>query len=868
MLNRTQVSVICPRNDLESATILDLAERFGAQCLPVKGDWGLTLEEALRQHPNIDALQADVITIELPGSMAAERLRATGRRLHIIDHHRSTEGGSASSLSSLEQFSALLGHTLSQKEYEIAIADRDWYPGLSRAGISWERAQELRDAEHSVRGATEFLKEARDFVESNKRQLGDITLFHAPARLENVLMEVAQEPTEEEYRKHADRYAPVSLPRVLALFHADSDPETVVGVRYAGPASARARLTSLLEDSILSADLKLWLGGGTHGCFFGASPRTAHPRASFNNLVSRLLCIVLGTDRPLVHYGCTFLLPLDLHEDVELAVDPAYQTTRYRDILDNKVATGDIQRHRVTLISPGDLQENQDEAALETQARLYFLPQLQDVLFEVENAVPTDLGRQHEGLRPIQHWRLPTDRISKMRWRLCGVNGDEDGPAALITDVSLYRYFNDLYIFVIQVIPEEASGKDAAVKLLDGDGDDWWRPLFESDPRAYAKIGRLRLDEWLRFTKHARILYPSYIEQKIEGKFDVQVLERPERQRRFSAGDAISPLIVDLLADFLVEDHTAESCQTEHLQRLLRLQSLHQDSMTVNCAYALAGPAPTDDSARADADRLFSLALYVDKASDTWADQSDYAYDRAFTRDLMQHEHRLDRWKGLGTQIGACPYANAYLGYGWFFTNVIAREHVPYHYQRMLIQALFYQLTLRNYNRRITHATHLLVKNSSPDPSQHFRNLRRQFIEFTNNYWFHEVTLTIQGREIFERQMKVLALDTEYGQIKEEMERADEYVQSIRDRSMNERMAAAGWIAGVLAVAALLATAFGFDSSWKHDWFWGGLTIVLALSGWVYWCRHRGDALKCNPRQLLTRASKAFLKLFSHPPAD
>lgn len=110
MLDWTQVSVICPRNDLESATILDLAERIEAQCIPVQGDWGLTLEAALLQHPDIEALRTDVITIELPGGAAAERICATGRRLHVIDHHGPISSDQAAPPSSLEQFAALLRH--------------------------------------------------------------------------------------------------------------------------------------------------------------------------------------------------------------------------------------------------------------------------------------------------------------------------------------------------------------------------------------------------------------------------------------------------------------------------------------------------------------------------------------------------------------------------------------------------------------------------------------------------------------------------------------------------------------------------------------------------------------------------------------
>lgn len=415
-------------------------------------------------------------------------------------------------------------------------------------------------------------------------------------------------------------------------------------------------------------DLTLWMGGGIHGCFFGADPCTAHFDAALNELVSRLLAILLGTDRPLSHYNCAFLLPLDLQDDRDLQGEPAREESHFLRILEERTATEDIKRHRSAVVEPGALQKNTEEPALETQARLYFLPHLQE------------------------------------------------------------------------------------------------------------------------------------------------------------------------------------------------------DRMLASCAYALAGPAPKDAAARGEAERLFSLALYVDKASDTCRDLEGYVYDPKFTWNLMRGGHRLDRWVGLGTFLGFCPYANAYLGYGWFFANVIAREHVPFHYQRMLIQALFYQLTLRSFNRRITHATHLLVRDPGKDPGQYFRDLRRRFIEFTNSYWFHEVTLAIQGREIFDVQMKVLDLDREYGQIKDEMERADEYVQSVRERSMNERMAAAGWIAALLAVAALAATAFGFDAPWKHHWFWPGLILVIAASWGFYLCRHQDAQRRCKAFRQVVAVSDAIRRFYRRAP--
>ena len=371
MLPTDQVSLICPRNDLESDCILDIAVRLQLDIREVAGDWGVTLDDALRQHPDLDSLRRHVIVIELPGATGQDFLEAAGKQVHMVDHHGPASDGPMPS--ALEQFAALVGYELTTAEYEVAIADRDFYPGLSRAGVSYARAQALRQEECVIRGDADLLDEARGFVAANPRRLGDLTLYFAPKRLANVLLEAAQEPTAEDYTEAADQHRPVQLRQVLAVFHADQDPASIRAVRFAGHAAARDALRSLLTDLALSNGLQLWLGGGNLGCFFGADARKGHPAPPFDHLMSRIFALLGGTSRPLLHYGCTFLLPLDLHESSELKPDPAIHATRFRKALARKEQAGDIRRHRLAVVDPGSLPTQADhERQCETQPTSIF----------------------------------------------------------------------------------------------------------------------------------------------------------------------------------------------------------------------------------------------------------------------------------------------------------------------------------------------------------------------------------------------------------------------------------------------------------------------------------------------------------------
>jgi hypothetical protein len=294
---------------------------------------------------------------------------------------------------------------------------------------------------------------------------------------------------------------------------------------------------------------------------------------------------------------------------------------------------------------------------------------------------------------------------------------------------------------------------------------------FFADEAEFQRIAKRQLHHWLHLTNQARIVYPSFIEQIDEDKFTPVTLKTAQEKIEFKHKDNISPIVLYLLKRFFFN--------ADEKQLRERLDYLPNDRMVVSPAYGLAGQSLKP----ADMKRLFSLALYVDRASDTYDGLDGYAYEPKFVNELLEKDS-LGRWIGLGNYSGCCGYANAYLGFGWFFNNVIAPSHIPYIYGRMLTLALFYQMALRHYNRRINYATKQL---SEDEKTTEFQRLRKQFIRFTNSYWFREVTSQVQGIDVFNLQTQALGLEAEYSLIKDEMERADEYSNALRSAESAKR---------------------------------------------------------------------------------
>ena len=146
----------------------------------------------------------------------------------------------------------------------------------------------------------------------------------------------------------------------------------------------------------------------------------------------------------------------------------------------------------------------------------------------------------------------------------------------------------------------------------------------------------------------------------------------------------------------------------------------------------------------------------------------------------------------------------------------------------MIVEALHYKNSLSYFDRRITLATKDLV--ARKEYSNHFRQLRGEFIAFTNRYWVKQLTPQIQGAEIYRHIADSLELETGYSHIKDQMERADEYSSVLRDRHF-------GLIALFIALLSLLGTFAAV--TWLNSLTWS----------WSSWCE--SGCLGLGPRQFL-----------------
>ena len=546
------------------------------------------------------------------------------------------------------------------------------------------------------------------------------------------------------------------------------------------------------------------------------SPGVEQRRALDRDL-SALFGRLLVDHRPLRHYGCTFFFPFDPgpdpdgHQERRLFVRDG--PARRVKLPDGTALTVRFGRHGYAHQSPTTAAAREDQINA-NQAMLYFLPHLREQLYDL-----TEDPRQADGAtscRPVQEWRL----ADLADWRL-ELDAQPGVPTltAAVESVRLLRYFNNCYLLALRVGLPPPAGEWAH---LGREGADWWHPLVFGTWAQGSPLSGRTLERWLGYTRLTRVIYPSFEEQSREGKIaqavrlipgagpavsfapEQTITETVPSPR--SPGKQLSPILRFLLCCFF-GDGPIRNYPT--LNALLDdYKDFYDDRLFVNVAYGLAGPAPESERRRETLGRLFSLALFVDRPVDTFAACGGLAYDRTWLKETLDQQ-ALRIWEETGLYAGFTDFSNAYLGSGDFFCDVIAPRHVPYSYERMLILCLFYQTSLRRFSRLISEKTRELTAGETARGFgvDAFGVMRKDFIDFTNRYWFHEVTSQLQGKRMFQLQQKAMGLEQEYQFIKDEMERADEFAATRRNEQIarfSKVVGAIGLFLGLAAVASAI----------------------------------------------------------------
>lgn len=523
-------------------------------------------------------------------------------------------------------------------------------------------------------------------------------------------------------------------------------------------------------------------------------------------------------DLILDHYHCTFFLPLP---NLENKGFESKDTNRQYYCHDNNDE-----------LEPG-----------EAQAYRFFTPSIRNILYDCQN---TDKKSNDDKLQAVKEWRLKKSLIKNWELHL-GNPKDKKEPTkyqqSKIKSVKLYQYFNKIYLLAIQVEPTAliALKKQKNCPLFEYNAPNTLTEIIQQDPDNEALYQQLAMENWLHFTRLARLLYPTYRQQSEENKIARLQLIRPDRETTDifdvetsemtipkSAGQDLSKIIIAILKSFSKSHSKVDEIFNDY-------QDVYDDRMFVSVAYGIAGKKLPDKSLT----RINSLVSYVDRQEiDGWSDMQGYAYTPEIIKDRIKKQScRL--WEGIGGYYTFTDFSNTYLSTGEDFRSFIATEHIPFIYDRMLVQALFYQASLHLYDDNICNETSTLLEEKHKGINN-IRKQRQKFIRFTNQYWFHKLTEQMQGKEVFKMQQQGLGVKEHYEILKDELERTDEYLQTEHENwlgSITDKFTRYGVILAVIAayytILPMINDAIKTDKETLWSIVgggnkWVGLTIMLS----------------------------------------
>ncbi|GAL06235.1 hypothetical protein JCM19237_1880 [Photobacterium aphoticum] len=253
-----------------------------------------------------------------------------------------------------------------------------------------------------------------------------------------------------------------------------------------------------------------------------------------------------------------------------------------------------------------------------------------------------------------------------------------------IDNLHLYHFYNDVYIFAVQVHERFFDGNSSFAREDSG----WWHDCFrylgdknnlKHKEHVYS-IRRAMLAPWLNYTDKMRQLFPSFAPRQQDNDVTVEFALQ-------KAG--ATPDYTSRINNYqqLKEDKYTLPEDVSNMMKCLftgndtpEFKPFIDNRMFVNVSYGLAGNPMINASSTAKYEMLFSLAAYVDPMFKGFDRLEGYAYDRHFVTNLLDKE-QYGRWNELGSRFAYTDYSNVYMGFHNEYNHRIGPCHVFSVYQ-------------------------------------------------------------------------------------------------------------------------------------------------------------------------------------------
>jgi len=814
MIDPKSITLICPINDLESKTIIQIAKRLKIDVRISKQKWGARLGKESSNF--FENLQKNVVIVEMPDPEKEAELKEHEHFVIIIDHNRYRDLDRSNTLSSLEQFTNLIGYELSSDEKLIAANDRGHVWEMAKIpGVTLSQMRKIREDEMSVLNIGEGkMKQSQQDYYEHCIKFSNVAIVFTELTTVAYIANLGQFPSEKVWQKFQENPEanPLPTPNLLIVSiekTSVTDLQKPVEASFFGEEKYIRDFDEILNISgnLPSQDYDSWSNVNNGRGFWGGHHKIG--KKSIEKLLNAMLQSLLGTDLPYHKFSTILMVPfkttfidyapekLGLWQEkciFDALPDPLEQVGKIKgELTDQKKK--DVKR-KIKIFEETEYFHHHVNDFLFKKDKNSFNEKTPVRYYETTNNISND----HPGKATIKyHSHLDKD------------DSAEYETTYDLTHLAIHRFYNDICILTLEITDTTKTQENLYRELYnivtkkERTGD--------SNHLFYAENASSKA---MHFTMLARQLNWEFEEQQKPGVAKIPVsihldindtsYNHPDNNGQLyehcfeKSKDIDKQLTVTIEGKDKIVSEGIDCLINRFVGQTNGYELLLDNRMFVYSFISLIGQKPTTSLQRENHNIWFSRYMYVDFAG------NEYEYDREFTNELMK-DNIYKRWRHFGTLYGFSRYSSVMSMFGkGFFLNKLFTDFQSMYYQMVLV-AYFYRATLVDFSSRLAKMTRHLQDRKFSD--EKFSDIRKDFVTFTNIYWFEELTNQIQGVEIFNHYKTALNLPALYQKVKEEIERAAE-LEAINQAEANEKK---NRYIGISAFfVAILALLIGFFS--------------------------------------------------------
>lgn len=811
------ITLICPSNDLESETIIEIAQKIEGLDLRISTQgWGAKLRK--EPEATFKNLRKKVWIIEMPDTEKEKELRGKGHEVKIIDHHNEEENRP----SSIEQIAELFGIELDRWQRLVAANDKGYIPAMKCLCASEIEIKQIREADRKAQGVTEEdEKYAEEAIEKNKTEQNGIVII----------------------KSITDKFSPIA-DRMYGktdnlLIYTDT------ALTYYGERKNQIvkKYKNLVDDG------KAYFGGGEYGFIGLADGKFSHEE--INEIKNEIIEMEMEKSEKLYSHHI-FIFPFkwkkwDTQDDETL-----------KEKFEVKFFNEELEKHKwkreqFKLDYPDQYNEYN-----------YFYDYVREILYDLGDELTTKEVDQNL----INHFefRLGTDTYYNIKLYSEAITYNLKIDSILLnvystgTAVLSFHLRNHKYPDKMDILKINKFGRRLYVPFLD----------LESDSIYTGNKDHTKDDQLLCATKKNEIPDKVWIGDRNPDSADLNLLEDFEKYKdksNYIYGTFLLPKFIEGLfpKDFILinvqKGYLDKDQKTKDKRYKIHISPVLDDRMHVVCWYGNSKLVNELNQVKTCND----FELEKDYINDNREVKKHYSFETSewwycyifndsgmpmhtdrFKRQELLKENTYTRWVEWETLYGISRFSFVMLtsSFSDLEKNGVTFlvRHLQSMYYKMAELCLLQRATVLSFSNQVTHVSNLLNDNDEKTSIRKISELYKHYILFVNKIYFREVSAQEQGIEIYDMMQRIMRIPSDVKDLDNEIDELNRFASKIAEEKESIELKKHTKLATIFLPVIILAGILGMNtlpgelSEYLIDGkfyppFWISIGIILLLTG-------------------------------------